>query len=233
MKNVCLAAVALLACVTTSSASVRISEVVYNEVGSSFLGEWIEIYNAGNVAVDLSNYKIGDEETQGGTGNTEALFQFPAGSTIAPGQVQIIASGAVRFAEVYSFAPTYEFAFAGDGSTAASDDPAVPNLTVYTPWDADGDRLNMSNSNDQVVLVDGADQIVDTVGWGNTFAFSPGLAASVADGRSYERVNARIDTDTAADWQLGNLSSPGLVVVPEPTSALVVGSALLMTRRRR
>ena len=79
------------------TSGVLISEVVFNEVGSTANGEWIEIFNTGPNTVNLSNYKIGDEETSGGTGATEALFQFPSGATIAPGEVQIISGGAVAF----------------------------------------------------------------------------------------------------------------------------------------
>lgn len=232
MRKYCIGIAATAMAVSSTQGAFVISEVLYNEVGSSFLGEWIEIYNGTGSSIDLSNYKIGDEETSGQTGNTEALFQFPAGATIAAGEVQIIASGAVRFAEVYGFAPNYEFAFIGDGSTAASDDAAVPNLTVYSSWDSDGNRLNMSNSNDQAVLVDPSDAVIDAVSWGNTFAFNPGLSATVQDGQSYGRANASIDTNTAADWQTGALSSPGVVVVPEPTSLMGIAVIGVVRRRR-
>src|SRR5512145_1110710 len=84
-------------------AALVISEVLANEVGSDVTGEWIEIYNTGPLPIDLSNYKIGDEETSGGTGATEAMHQFPAGATIAPNSVQIIAVTASRFFTVYGF----------------------------------------------------------------------------------------------------------------------------------
>ena len=114
--------------------------------------------------IDLTNYKIGDEEASGGTSTTEALFQFPAGASIAPGEVQIISGGATRFFTVYGFNPTYE--------TAATD-AGVPDMTVYAAWDPDGGILNMSNSNDQAVLVDGTDTVIDAAVWGNNFAFNP------------------------------------------------------------
>lgn len=227
-----LAAIAVAVFSGSAQASLMITEVLYNEVGSNFLGEWIEIYNGTAAPIDLSNYKIGDEETPGQTGTTESLFQFPAGASIAAGEVQIIASGATRFAEVYGIAPTYEFSFVGDSSTPASDDPTVPNLAVYSAWDSDGNRLNMSNSNDQVLLVDGSDTIIDTVSWGNTFSFNPGLSATVSDGQSYERLAGLPDTNTAADWQLGSNSSPGTVIVPEPAIAASF-LAMVNLRRRR
>jgi hypothetical protein len=95
----------------------------------------------------------------------------------------------------------------------------------------------MSNTNDQALILGPSDEIVDAVSWGGTFAFDPALNADAeADGQSYERVNALVDTNTAADWQLGNLSSPGIVnVVPEPATMMLGAIALcglLHTRRR-
>src|SRR5688572_947828 len=129
-------------------AALLISEVLFNEVGSDVTGEWIEIFNGGPSAIDLSNYKIGDEETSGGTSLTEALYRFPAGAMIAPGEVQIVSAGAARFLTVYGFLPTYE---------SASTNPLVPDMTVYSTWDSDGGTINMSNTNDQAVLVDATD----------------------------------------------------------------------------
>jgi hypothetical protein len=61
------------------------------------------------------------------------------------------------------------------------------------------------------------------VSWGNTFAFVPGLdGGAESDGQSYERINAYVDTDTAADWRLGNPSSPGTVPVPEPAGLALI-----------
>lgn len=203
---------ALLLAGQSARAAVVISEVLFNEVGSDATGEWIEIYNNGAATVDLSAWKIGDEETSGGTGTSEGMFQFPPGAMIAAGEVQIVAVDADTFNANYGFLPAYEVTGANAG---------VPNLTVYSAWDNDGDKINMSNSNDQAVLLDGADAIADAVSWGGTFAFDPALDASAeSDGQSWERINATIDTDTAADWQLGNPSSPGVVsIVPEPAAA--------------
>lgn len=210
-----------------------ISEVVYNEVGSDPLGEWIEIYNNGDATIDLSNYKIGDEESSTGTGVGEAIHQFPAGASIAPGAVQIVAVSAARFFQVYGVNPTYEVTLT-DGS--------VPDMLPYATWDSDGGTFNMSNSSDQALVIDGADALVDAMSWGGTFAFNPALADAEGDGQSYERINALVDTDTAADWQLGptntdaaKRSTPFEVSVPEPASLGLIGLAggLLVGRRRR
>ncbi len=80
-----------------ANAAVKISEVLFNEFESDVGGEWIEIYNTGTTPIDLSNYKIGEEETSGATSTTESMWQFPAGAIISPGQVQIVANNADRF----------------------------------------------------------------------------------------------------------------------------------------
>ncbi|MBP1694261.1 MAG: hypothetical protein H6Q37_2144, partial [Chloroflexi bacterium] len=43
-----------------------VSEVLYDPITAEPDGEWIEIYNAGGGWIDLSVYKLGDEEAQGG-----------------------------------------------------------------------------------------------------------------------------------------------------------------------
>jgi glycerophosphoryl diester phosphodiesterase len=219
-----------------SRGALLISEVVFNEVGSTADGEWIEIFNDTPNVIDLSNYKIGDEEASGGTSTTEALFQFPAGASIAPGEVQIVSGGATRFFTVYGFNPTYE--------TAATD-AGVPDMTVYAAWDPDGGILNMSNSNDQAVLVDGTDTVVDATSWGNNFAFNPSVdITGNIDGQSIFRPNPYADTNTASDWTLGpttspaaTRSTPGTVPpVPEPsTIILAIGciAAACGIRRRK
>jgi hypothetical protein len=219
-------------------ASLLISEILFNEAGSTADGEWIEIFNDTPNTIDLSNYKIGDEEASGGSSSTEAVFQFPAGASIGPGQVQIISGGASRFFTVYGFLPTYE---------TTSTDASVPDMLPYASWDPDGGILNMSNSNDQAVLIDPTDTIVDAASWGNTFAFNPAVNISGnIDGQSIYRPNPYNDTNTASDWQLypattsipsANRSTPGTVPppIPEPASLLLVlcGMIAAGTRRRR
>lgn len=203
-----------------------ISEVLFNEVGSDTTGEWIEIYNNGAAAIDLSNYKIGDEEASLGTGAGEAMHQFPAGATIAPGDVQIVAVSATRFFDVYGFLPDYE---------ANATNASVPDLSIYSAWDPDGTAFNMANGGDQALILNGSDAIVDAVSWGtSTFAFDPALGTAL-DGQSYERINVFIDTNTGADWKAGptadeavNRSTPGAANIPEPTSLAMVASFLVM-----
>ncbi|MFN4241667.1 MAG: lamin tail domain-containing protein [Tepidisphaerales bacterium] len=220
-----LAAALATAAVATPAMAGRlvISEVLYNEVGTLYLGEWIEIFNGTNQVIDLTNYKIGDEETRQQPGQgaaTEGMFFFPEGATIRPGEVQVVASGAARFLEVYGFLPTYEVGSPNDPTWVPVE--GVPQMRRYVDWAPLGDRLNMSNTNDQAVLLGPDDEIVDAVNWGNTFFLNPGLSASVLDGRSWERIDPRFNTFSAADWRLatnpGNVfwtsnSTPGTIPV--------------------
>ncbi len=212
-----------------SHGAVLISEVLYNEVGSDPQGEWIEIFNNGAALVVLNGWSIGDEETEGATSGTESMYFFPAGATIDPGEIQIISMGANQFLTVYGFLPTYELA-------SADDNADVPNLMLNSSWDPDGGIINLSNSNDQVLLLDADSNLIDAVSWNSTFAFDPALDPNAeSDGQSYFRIDPQTDTDSAADWALStgaSLSSPGSI--PEPSSGvLLLSSSLLLLRRRR
>lgn len=223
------AVVAALMAVPQLHAALVISEVLYNESGSDRDGEFYEIFNNGGAAIDLTNYKIGDEETQGSSSVTEGMFEFPAGAMIGPGEVQVVGVNANVFESVYGFLPNYEV------NVSAGDNAGVPNLAVYAAWDPDGDRINGSNSNDQLLILDGDDNLVDAVNWGNTVFLDPGLdSGAEADGQSYERINPFVDTDTAADWALGSPSSPGQVI-PEPATLLLAAglAGCLIAGRRR
>jgi len=217
-KNLLFSLLIAAALAVPSHAGLLISEVVFNEVGSDTTGEWIEIFNTGPAAIDLTNYKIGDEETALGTGATESMFQFPSGASINPGEVQIIAVSAVTFQTHYGFLPTYE-----TSSTHAS----VPDMSNYLTWDPDGGQINMSNTNDHALILGPTDSIVDAVNWGNTTFLNPGLAQPVLDGQSYQRINAYVDTDTAADWEVVTgatavaRSTPGTVPIPEASTLLL------------
>ncbi len=223
LKSFLIAILFASAMVLPGRGALLLSEVCFNEVGSDTTGEWFEIFNTGPSAIDLSNYKIGDEETSGGTGATEAMHQFPAGASIAAGEVQIVAVKAATFFTHYGFLPTYE---------ATASDLSVPDLSIYSAWDPDGGAFNMGNSGDHALILDPVDALVDAASWGSaTFAFDPPLVVPVADGQSYERINPYVDTNTAADWQLGpnpsgstanQRSTPGTVPnVPEPATLVM------------
>jgi Lamin Tail Domain/PEP-CTERM motif len=222
-RQICLALI-LTAAAFRADGGLVISEVLYNEVGSDAMGEWIEIFNNGSTLINLTDFKIGDEETSGGTTATETIVRFPAGATIAPGEIQIVAVSATVFNTVYGFLPTYEVN-ATNGS--------VPDMLPYLTWDPDGGVINMSNTTDQALILNGSDLLVDAVNWGNTTFLNPGLADAEADGQSYQRINAFTDTDTAGDWALASPSTPGVIPEPGSLALSLMGAFVFGAARRR
>jgi hypothetical protein len=160
-------------------------------------GEWIELYNAGDAAIDLSDYKVGDEVVQG---NPEGMYQFPAGATIDPGQVILVANRADVFTTTYGFYPDYELIESNEN---------VPNMSKYQAW-AIG-LVTLTNPGDEVLVLDESNSFVDAVSWGDSnWAFVPDCPV-VAEGHSIERYPADVDTNTAADWIDQANPNPGQV----------------------
>ena len=158
---------------------------------------WIEIYNRGTTTIDLTDIKIGDEETKG---DLEGMLRFPDGAVISPTHTLIIAWQADQFFTVYGFYPDYEIQ---DTTTQ------VANLNPYTNW-ANGDVL-LAALKDEVLILDEKDQVIDAVSWGGSnWAFKPDVAV-VATGHSIERRPANKDTNTNSDWLDQANPGPGQV----------------------
>jgi len=177
--------------------SLVINEIYYDTMVSS-TEEWIEIYNySASNSVSLNGYKVGDEETNGGG---EGMYEFPAGYSIAPLDFVLVAQSATEFFGIYGFYPDFEI---------SSTNETVPDMTKYSAW-ASG-SLNMSNSGDEVLLLDATDTIIDAVVYeGGSFA---GVTAhpGVSQGSTLERCPAGTDTeDCSVDMiEVLNQGSPG------------------------
>lgn len=165
--------------------------------------EWVEVYNPGTVALDLSGYKLGDEETPGGA---EGMYRFPDGLLLGPEQALVIANKAAAFNSSFGVNPDFEL---------RESDAQVPNLEKYLPW---GTRdMELVNTGDEVLLLNAADQIIDKVSWGSsTFGFNPALTRP-PEGATWARRLAYEDTDTAVDWVLQSLPDPWNADLSTPT----------------
>ncbi len=186
--------------------SLLISEVLYDPVGTDTGAEWIEIYNPSNQEVNLTCAKVGDEETKGGG---EGMLVFPDNRVIKPGEVVVVANRALIFRATYGFAPDYEI---------IESDPAVTNMLRYSSWGTGS--FNLSNSGDEVLIMDWVDRLVDALSWGSsTFAFDPPIPL-VSEGHSLERVPAHLDTNSAEDWFDRSIPDPGAVTsTTQPATA--------------
>lgn len=189
-----------------------ISEILYNPIGIEPDGEWIEIYNPTSIPINLSGYKIGDEETEGGS---EGMFQFPEKTVIlATGKVTI-ANKALAFFSRWDKNPDFEL---------VETDPNVPNLTKYTSW-ANG-SVSLSNTGDEVLLLDKDNLFVDIANWGSS-VFQPNPHPGVPEGHSLERYPADKDTDDCSqDFIEQNNPNPetggAIVDTTPPTGAIVI-----------
>lgn len=153
-----------------------INEVYYDAVKEPD-EEWIEIYNPTDIAVDLTGYKIGDEETKGGD---EGMYYLPQGTDIGPRMSLVIANSRIAFSDLYKLEPNL----------------AIKELIKYTLW-ATG-SLGLSNTGDEILLLDNSDQVVDVVVYGN--GIYPGIipCLKVSEGHSFERQPKGKDTDDCA-----------------------------------
>lgn len=186
--------------------------------------EWVEVYNPGLTALDLSGYKLGDAEVPG---KAEGMYRFPIGLMLAAEKPLVIANKASAFYADFGINPDYEL---------RESDPQVPNLEKYLPW---GTRdMELVNSGDELLLLDANDQVVDKVSWGSsTFAFNPPLLRS-PQGASWARRLAYVDTDSAEDWILqdqpdpwnADLSTPTPVPTPTPPPTWTRTPTLTPTR---
>lgn len=191
--------VARLRALQPQSAALLITEFVYDSFGLDEEGEWIEVANVGETAVDLAAIKIGDEELLGGN---EGMLRFPEDATLAPGAVIVIAQSAPGFRAQYGRNPDYEM---------RDEDAAVPDMRRYVRW-AFGD-VALGNGGDEVLLLGADNEILDTIGYGDSRSDAVPKAATVAAGQSLARVPATCDTDTAVEWQPQEVPTPGEITL--------------------
>lgn len=188
---------------TPSPGRLLITEVLFNPADEP-VEEWVEVYNVGDLELNLSNYKIGDEEIKGGS---EGMYRFPPDTSLAGKGILVIANSAVAFANKYGINPDFEY---------SQTDPGVPSMVKYALWS--GGTIFLNNNGDEVLVLNDNDELADAVSWGSSnFAFIPSVP-KVADGVSIERYPADVDTDAASDWRSQTTPAPGVVDHVLPTA---------------
>ncbi len=188
---------------TPSPGRLLISEVMYDPIGREPQGEWIEIFNGGDLPLTINNYKIGDAvaSRQG-----EGMFRLPDNLTLQAGEARVVANYALEFELVYGFSPDYEL-----GKSTSR----VTTLRKYLAWS--DEAIVLSNSGDEVILLNENDQIVDGVSWGSSNVIFYPPAMDVHEGSSLERYPGNRDSNAASDWREQTVPSPRLVIIPPPT----------------
>jgi uncharacterized repeat protein (TIGR01451 family) len=190
-------------------APLLITEFQPNPIGSDNPGptnpvqtesEYIEIYNPNSFEIKLSDYKVGNAARRG---SSKGMFRFKA-ATIAPKGVVIVAKSKTRFLAGWNQRHP--------GQPAPTVYDLSADMTQYTAF-ASGTATSFSLDNepsvpggtfgDQVVLLDAKDGIVDLAEYGNKTDFYAGnvpiATGGVAEGYSYERCPALLDTNGGFD----------------------------------
>ena len=166
---------------TSSSGHMLINEFYGNPVGSESSYEWVEIYNPTSDTVYIGGYTL---YKQG-----DALqVTIPESTCICPHDYYLI---------------TDEGWTAGD--TPKDGHPEWPDANLE-------DDLTLTNSNSGIQLRDAVGTIIDVVGWGTPDAgYSEGTAlspSSLAEGKSWERIEHQDTDDNATDFQLLDVPTP-------------------------
>ena len=166
------------------SPPVVINEVLY-DAATEPGGEWIELFNRTGAALSLrrdddQSFRLTDEETVDGS---EGSFEFPAASEIGSDDVLLVANDETTYNATYIPPhPAPDFFYADLLHDAAD------------LWSTTS-SLNLSNSGDEVLLLDPDFTIIDVFAWGT--GSWPGVTAhgGVSEGESLERPLWSEDSD--------------------------------------
>lgn len=194
-------AVAALSLLSSSSAALTISEVLFNPAGPDDGFEFVELFNDDAVAVDLADYSLG----WGGADYTTGTLDLDLAGILAPGSYIVIGGPSDPLG--FDFTPDLENGlFVADGVAlfdvdAASIGGAIPvDAVIYGSFFAG----NFSG-------------LIDETG-----TAGPVDAVTGAAGESVAR-------DAGGAWTVSAAPTPGSgpLTVPEPSTALLIAIGLV------
>ncbi len=198
------------------SSSLLLTEVVL----APSAGEFIEIANPSNTAVDLSSYYVSDNGSYwrlpGGftvIDSTDFLAKFPAGASIAAhGVITVAIDTTANFTTTYGIAPTYSIASATMTGIVANGVPSLTNsgeLVVLFRWDGQADLVKdvdlmlagaPTAANGIVdksgMVVDGPDGGTATTAYAADARTLPMQGSTPASGKSTKRLVTEVGHET-------------------------------------
>lgn len=175
-----------------------ISEVLYDPPGLDD-DEFIELVNPTSLAIDLSQYSVGDAMRRD---DFEDVRRFPAGSILLPRQTVVVATAAMPFYAEHGFYPDFEI---------LNTSSAVPDMVDDASWGDPAALLQLGNTGDEIILRDAAGNAVDMLAYGESDADGVNTcpAAGIANS-SLERYPYWRDSDVCADdFRVWPFPSPG------------------------
>lgn len=223
VKAMVVTAVALpgLAMVATPPAAAAATDVVINEMMFHAVSDldgddYLELYNRGGTAVDLSGWTF--------SGITLTL---PAGTSIAPDGYLVVAKDAVQFQATYGFAPAavYGGNLSNSGETVALKDATAATVDTVTFLDTDPWPVKADGTGPSLELIDASLDNDDPLNW---------AAATNTAGRTPRAANSVRRVGLAP--RVGPLAASPLVPVanqPVTVSATVVGQSAAPVLRYR
>ena len=177
---------------------VLISEVLYDPFGQDD-AEFIELANPTNIAIDLSNYSLGDAVNPT---DFEDVRRFPAGTMMAPNSTLVVATSATAFFAEHNVNPDFEI---------LATDTAVPNLIDDPAWGDPAALLQLANGGDEVILRNPAGQVIDVVTYG-TGSYPGNVACPLVTTSNYSLERFPYDRDTddcSVDFREWPFPNPG------------------------
>ncbi len=134
---------------TGSPGDVVINELYPNSDAISDIAEFIELHNPSRGTVDISGWVLTDIDDSGICGGSN-LWEFPVGSEIPDGGYIVVARHAIGYYMRFGADPDYELV--DDDYATDPDDAQVPNLTLVSPVDGDG------QTSQEIILMGGDDE---------------------------------------------------------------------------
>ena len=210
---------------------VFITEIMYNAAGVDDGFEWVEFFNSGPSSVDITGWKLSDEDA-----NSSAWSQMAG--ILGPGEVGII---------TLSTEADFKAAW-----------PTAANAKIFTStgWGSLANTANASGNEVTTLLngLEGTGTAVDIADYltvapwptgvnGSSIYLLPGFfdAASNDVGSNWAAaalgVHGAVNPLEGGTYDVANIASPGIVVVPEPSLVSIAAGLLVLTgvmlRRRR
>jgi hypothetical protein len=207
-----LGAVALVAAsLTSASAQLIISEVhpTGSSASTTYAADWFEVSNLGAAAVDITGWKVDDSSP-----SFAAAVALRGVTSIAPGQSVIFLEGKADGSTDATIGAAFQSAWFG------SSVPAGLTLGFYG-----GSGIGLSSGGDAVNLFNSSGTIVVGVTFGGattgvTFDNTAGSSGAISQ-LSAVGINGAFNSVAG-----GEIGSPGIVVVPEPTALSLAGLGL-------
>jgi hypothetical protein len=111
--------------------------------------EWVRITNVSGQSIDISDFKLGDEETKG---ENEGMKQFDSG-TFNSGSI-VATRNATDFYALAGYDADYEWTSSGS---------SVPDMSIYGAWN--NGSFNFNNDEDEILLLDDRDTVIDAISY--------------------------------------------------------------------